>query len=696
MQGSLMEAQVMLFRYEKFLPFAVVLSLLLAGTAVLARGEQSSAGDSASRGFDVANLDTTCKPCDDFYRYATGGWMARNPIPADVPSWGTFRVLGEKNREVLHQILEEAAQKRNAAGSGEQKIGDFYRSCMDTAKIEAQGLEPLQPELARIAAIHDPASLQAELARMQIERFNALFQFVSTQDFKDSTKVIGQASQGGLGLPDRDYYFNGDDRSKELRAAYEKHVAKLFELAGDSADRAAAEAHTVMTLEASLAKASMEKQLLRDPDATYHLMNLAQLKELAPDFSWESYFREIGVPALAAINVGQPDFFKEISREICAVPLDDWKIYLRWHLLHGSAPALSDTFVQEDFDFYGRKLTGSKEIPARWKRCSDSTDALLGEALGQVYVARAFPPEAKARALGMVHNLIAALRADLDTLDWMGPETRKQAIHKLDAITIKIGYPDKWRDYSRLNIDRGSYLENRLRAERFEFQRNMDKIGKPVDLSEWGMTPPTVNSYYNPQLNEIVFPAGALQPPFFDFHADDALNYGAMGAAIGHEITHGFDDQGRKFDADGNLKDWWTAEDEKNFKARAQCIEKQFDAYVVEGDLHENGKLVLSESIADFGGLTIAHAALRRSHAGKPEPAPIDGLTTEQRFFLGWAQVWESNLRPEFARLRARTSVFPLPQFRTNGPLSNMDPFAKAYSCKAADPMIRTERCKIW
>jgi putative endopeptidase len=469
----------------------------------------------------------------------------------------------------------------------------------------------------------------------------------------------------------------------------------MFELLGDPPEKAAAESNTVMRIETILAKSSMDNVQLRDPNAIYHKMTLAQVKELTPEFPWEGYLHGVGQRNVTELNIGQPVFFKELNRQLTATPLDDWKTYLRWHLIDATAAGLSTPFVEENFDFKGRILTGAKEIQPRWKRCVQSTDRNLGEALGQVYVKKYFPPEAKARALEMVHNLIAALRDDLRTLDWIGAETRKQAATKLDAFAVKIGYPDKWRDYSGLPIDRSSYVDDLLRAQRFEFQRDLGKIGKPVDRTEWGMTPPTVNAYNNGQLNEIVFPAGILQPPFYDPKADDAFNYGGMGAAIGHEITHGFDDEGRQFDLHGNLKDWWSPEDAKNFEERAKCVIQQFDAYVVEGDLHENGKLVVGESIADLGGLTIAYAAYEKSLQGKARPV-LDGFTPEQRFFLGWARVWAANVRPEFARLMANTNPHPLPRFRTNGPLSNFSAFAQAYGCKKDDPMVREHVCRIW
>jgi putative endopeptidase len=667
---------------------------LLAASLVFA----TPAGTLAEAGFDPANLDHTCKPCNDFNQFANGGWMAHNPIPAAYPSWGSFNILAEKNRDELRGILEDAAKAGAPQGSNEQKIGDYYASCMDESGIEAAGLKPLDEELERIAAIKDTAGLRDEVFHLQGYGVNALFKVDSTQDFKNSTQVIGEIDQGGLGLPDRDYYTREDDKSKQLREEYVKHVGRMFELMGDETATAEAEAKTVMEIETQMAKASLTKVQRRDPHALYHPMDVAEIKALAPAFSWEDYFTQATLTGKGHLNVATPDFFKEVSRLLNDTSLADWKTYLRWHLIHAAAPRLPAKFVDENFNFYGKTLTGTKEILPRWKRCVRSTDDALGEALGQVYVRKYFPPQAKARALEMVHNLEAALREDIQNLPWMGPETKKQALIKLDAIVNKIGYPDKWRDYSALKIDRGSYVLNALRAGRFEFDRDLAKVGKPVDRTEWGMSPPTVNAYYNPQLNEIVFPAGILQPPFFSPDSDDAFNYGGMGAVIGHELTHGFDDQGSQFDAQGNLRNWWTPEDRKNFEARAECIVKQFSGFEVEKGLFENGKLVEGESIADLGGLNLAYAAYEMSLRGKPRPPVIGGFTPEQRFFLGWAQVWANNMRPEFARMLTNVDPHPLARFRVTAPLTNLPAFAKAFSCQPGDAMVRpaNERCAIW
>jgi len=675
---------------------AVVCVLALALTSIGLRASSGAADKAGSWGFDTANLDKSCKPCDDFYQFAMGGWMKANPIPPEYSTFGSFTRLADQNQQNLRNILEDAAKTNAIPGSNEQKIGDFYAGCMDTAAIDAAGTKPLEPELTRIANVTNIAGLQAEAERLHSIGIGAFFRFSSRQDLKDSTVVIGGASQGGLGLPERDYYLRGDDKSRLLRDAYVKHIANMLGMLGDPADTSATEAAAILKIETALAAASTKNTDLRDPEKNYHMMTLADLNTLTPNFSWEAYFKAAGHPELKHINVGQPEFFKALDAQLTASPLDDWKAYLRWHLLNTAAQALPEKFVAEEFDFRGKTLTGAKEIQPRWKRCAQATDRALGEALGQVYVQRYFPPESKARALEMVHNLIAALRDDLQTLSWMSPATRAQATAKLQAFAVKIGYTDKWRDYSALKIERSAYLQNGFRAAAFESARRLDKIGKPVDRTEWGMTPPTVNAYNSSSMNEIVFPAGIMQPPFYDPKADDAVNYGGMGAVIGHEITHGFDDEGSKFDGHGNLNDWWTAEDRKNFDERASCVEKQFDGYEVEPGLHQNGKLVLGESIADLGGLAIAYAAYEKSLEGKPRPKELDGFTAEQRFFLGWAQVWGANQRPEAARLQTKTNPHPLSRFRGNGAPSNLVEFARAFGCKKGDAMVREQACKIW
>lgn len=665
----------------------VVAALLAFPAAGLSPGEG---------GFEPSDMDTTAPACGDFYRYAVGGWLQKNPIPADYPSWGAFNELAERNRDALRQILERLATTPGPAGSEERKLGDFYASCMDEATIEAQGVKPLAAELHRIAAIGTLPELTAEISRLQTYGVNAVFQFGSEPDRKDSANVISTAAQGGLGLPERDYYTKTDKESKELRSRYVSHVARTLALAGEKKAAATARAKSVLAFETTLARASMTPIEQRDAVATYNRMNAAGLAKLTPNFSWSGYFRATGAPGEVPVNIQQPKFFQTFSRQLTGQPLSAWKTYLKWQLLSAAAPYLSKAFVDEDFDFNERTLQGTQKILPRWKRCVAATDQAMGFALGRIYVAEHFPPESKARMDELVKNLIAALAEDLATLPWMGEQTRKAALEKLSAFTPKIGYPDKWRDYGALEISRGPYVFNVMAGTLFEFHRDVAKIGKPVDRTEWGMTPPTVNAYYNPLKNEIVFPAGILQPPFFDGKADDALNYGAIGAVIGHEMTHGFDDQGRKFDAHGNLTDWWTRDDASRYEARAACVEKQFSGYEVEPGLPEKGQLVLGESIADLGGLSIAYRAFRKSLEGRPEPPPVDGFSADQRLFLAWARVWAANDRPEFARLMVNTNPHPLDRFRAVGPPSNMPEFAKAFSCKAGDAMVRVESCRIW
>ncbi len=688
-------------KLRKFGIAAIFILLASASIGILRAGQSSSkapAAGAADHGVDLSIVDKTCKACEDFYHYAGGIWLAKNPVPAAYPSWGRFNELAERNRELLHQILESAAAEANAAaGSNQRKIGDFYASCMDEKQINAAGAKPLDSEIARIEAIQTVGEVQAEVARLQGMGVGALFVFGSTQDEKNSSQVIGGADQGGLGMPDRDYYTKTDDKSKQLRAQYEEHVAKMLALAGDASGKAAEEARDIVELETKLADSSMTRVDRRDPEKTYHKMSRAELRALTPNWAWEDYFQQIGYTNIDSVDVSAPKFFETMSAALKETPLETWRTYLRWHLLNSAAPYLSDPFVDEDFNFKGRALVGTKELLPRWKRCVSATDRQLGEALGQIYAQKYFPPEAKARALEMVNNLTDALRDDLQTLPWMSPATRKQALAKLAKFNRKIGYPDKWRDYSAYTVDRGPYALNQIRGAQFEFKRDLNKIGKPVDRNEWDMTPPTVNAYYSDEMNEIVFPAGILQPPFFDPKADDASNYGAMGAVIGHEMTHGFDDQGRKFDADGNLRDWWTPEDLKNFNDRAACVEKQFDNYTVQDDIHENGKLVLGESIADLGGLNLAYRALQKAEKGKKSPL-IGGLTPDQRFFLSYAQIWASNDRPEFERLMVNTNPHPLGRFRAIAAPSNMPEFANAFECKAGDSMSRPSavRCQIW
>ncbi len=653
---------------------------------------------SAARAFDRSSLDTTCAPCSDFFRFANGGWLARTEIPAAFPTWGSFNELYVRNLDVLHDVLEAAAKDGAAPrGSNRRMLGTFYGTCLDSAAADAAGVGPLRPALDRIARVSSTADLQTEVARLQRIGARVLFSFTAGPDAKRSSEVIAEAGQGGLGLPDRDYYTKTDSASERLKQAYVAHVARMLELGGAGADEAGAAAQRIMALESELASASMTRVEQRDPNAVYHKMSVAELGALSPAIAWPEYFAAVGAPAVSALNVRQPGFFKRLSDLVRERPIDDWRWYLRWHLLERTAPWLGTSFADEAFRFQ-QLLTGVKEQQPRWRRCVQATDNALGEALGQEYVARTFGPDAKRRALEMVHNLEAVMRDRLHALEWMSDATRQQALAKLAAYANKIGYPDRWRDYAGLAVEPGPFVANLLSASEFDTGQRLAEIGKPVDRSRWGMTPPTVNAYYNPRMNEIVFPAGILQPPFFNPDADDAINYGGMGAVIGHELTHGFDDAGRQYDADGNLRDWWTQADGDRFKAQAQLVVDQFGGYVAVDTLHVNGRLTLGENLADLNGLRIAYAAFERSLAGKPRPALIDGFTPEQRFFLGWARIWREKYRDAYARLMVGTNPHSPPRWRVDGPLSNMSEFAQAFACRAGDEMVRADsvRPRIW
>jgi endothelin-converting enzyme/putative endopeptidase len=647
-----------------------------------------------TRSLDLTAIDTRTEACTDFYQYACGNWLARNPIPADQSSWGRFAELAERNRVLLRDVLETARGKQSRSPV-EQKIGDYYGACMDESGIEAKGVAPLKPGLARIAAIPNKAALAEELVRLHRIGVPALFRFTSTQDYKDATEVIAEADQAGLGMPDRDYYLKDDAKSAEIRKQYLAHVQRMFELLGENAETAAAKAKRVMELETALARGSMDRVSRRDPANTYHRMTVEEFVQLMPSFDLKKYLATIGAPALKTLNVASPGFFKAVEAELQRTTLDDLRTYLTWHYVMEAGPFLPKAFVDEWFNFYARVLRGQKEQRPRWKRCVMYADSDLGEALGQKYVEVTFGGDAKERMLKLVRGLEKALERDIQQIDWMTPTTRKRALEKLHAVTNKIGYPEKWRDYSPLEVRASDALGNSHRANTFEFQRQLNKIGKPVDKKEWHMSPPTVNAYYDPQNNNINFPAGILQPPFFDPKIDDAVNLGAIGAVIGHELTHGFDDQGRQFDAEGNMTDWWTAQDAKEFEKRAECIAQQYGDYTAVADVKLNGKLTLGENVADNGGLRIAYMALMDLLAGKTSPK-IDGYTPEQRFFLGWAQVWCTADRDETARLRAITDPHSPGKYRVNGTLSNMPEFQKAFGCKAGQPMVSPNACRVW
>jgi putative endopeptidase len=674
----------MLIRSFRFvIALAIILSIY---TGILAQ----------SSGFDTSRMDRSAEACDDFFQYANGTWLKNTQIPADRATYGSFEMLRDRNIDALHNILEEASKTKSPKGSDLQMIGDYYATCMDEAAIEAAGLKGLDPLFKQIDGIKDNQGLVATLAQFHRAGIPAVFGFGAAPDLNKSTMNIANTGQGGLSLPNKEYYTKTDDKSKELRDKFVAHMTKMFEMAGDDSAQAAANAATVMKLQMRLAMASRTPVENRNPKLSDNKMTLADADKISPNLNWEAYIAKRGAPAVTEINVGNPTFLKEVSAMLTDVSIDEWKVYLRWHVLSSAASALSKKFVDENFDFFGRTLTGAKEQQPRWRRCVAAVDGTLGEALGMQYVKRHYTPAMKKRMDELIDNLMAALHDRITHLEWMGDETKKQATKKLAAFGRKIGYPDKLRGYAGLEIARRSYLENVRRSAEFLIARNLKDIGQPVDLTRWGFTPPTVNASYNPQFNQITFPAGILQPPFFNFAADDALNYGGIGGVIGHEITHGFDDQGSQFDADGNLKMWWTAEDRAKFEERANCVVKQFNEFEVQPGLFLNGRLTLGENIGDFAGLTVSYQALMKSLEGKPRPANIDGFTPEQRFFLGWAQVWAGKYTPEAERQQVAGNPHSLPRWRVNGPLSNMPEFARAFGCKAPAKMMRPNACVIW
>ena len=681
----------------------VLLSLLgasVAGNPVAAQtppADKPATSFPYTPGLDVNAMDKTADPCVDFYQYTCGGWMKNNPVPADQPRWSVYGKLGQDNQRYLWGILDELAAKQQGRNVRQQKIGDYFAACMDEGAVEKLGAKPLAPMLGQVNAMKSKRELPALLARLQLNTADAgfFFGFGSNQDFADSNKVIAFATAGGLSLPDRDYYLKPEDKSKEIRAQFVAHVARMFQLLGDHADAAKRNAAKVMEMETSLATASLSRVDRRDPRKLFHNMDAKGLKALTPGFEWGAYLRVAGLGKLNAFNVTEPEFFQALEKLLQSSSLDDIKTYLRWHLAHASAQHLSTPFVNESFGFFSKTLRGVPELKPRWKRCVALVDGQLGEALGQEFVGRAFSADLKKKTLHMTKQIEQAMEADLKQLTWMSDATKKKAIEKLHSVVNKIGYPDKWRDYSALAVKRNDYIGNVQRGNIFESRRDLAKIGKPLDRGEWAMTPPTVNAYYNAQMNDINFPAGVLQPPLYDPKMDDAPNYGNTGGTIGHELTHGFDDEGRQFDAKGNLKDWWTEKDNKEFNDRAQCIVDQYAQYTIVDDIKINSKLTLGEDIADLGGLVLGWMAWQAQIANT-KPESREGFSPEQRFFIGYAQWACENNRPEDLRDRALTNPHSPGKYRVNGLVINMPEFEKAFSCKPGQPMVRENRCKIW
>jgi len=647
-------------------------------------------------GLDVAAMDRTADPCVDFYEYSCGGWRKMNPIPADQTSWSVYGKLYEDNLNYLRGILEEAAAAKDR-DAVTQKIGDYYASCMDETAVEKLGAQPLDPELSAIRNLKSKKDLASLIATLQLQGTSVLFNARPSQDPDNSDEMIVDVSQGGLGLPDRDYYIKDDAKSKETRERYLQHVQKMFELIGDSPDAAAKNAATVMRLETSLAQASLTRVERRDPYKQKHKMSVPELYKIAPDFNWNAYFAAGHAPKFDILNVGWPDFFKDVNAQVKSNSLPEWKAYLRFHLANSRAPYLSSTFVNEDFAFYRQYLRGAKELQPRWKRCVRYVDRDLGEALGQAYVRKTFGPELKAATLDMTRRIEDAMALRIEQLEWMSPATKQQALNKLHAIRNKVGYPDIWRDYTSVKIVPADFYGNNTRAVEFEFHRELDKVGKPVDRTEWGMTPPTVNAYYDAQMNDINFPAGVLQPPLYDAKMDAAPNYGNTGSTIGHELTHGFDDEGRQFDAKGNLKDWWTKDDADQFVKHADCVVDQYAQYVVVDDIHINSKLTEGEDVADLGGTILAYIAWKDATKDMTLQER-DGLTPDQRFFIGLAQWACENQRPENQRVNAITDPHSPGKYRINGVVVNMPEFGKAFSCKVSQPMVKPPEkvCHVW
>ncbi len=673
--------------------FIRLVPILTCACMTLAQAQSGSL-----RGIEASDINRAADPCTDFYDFANGKWRAENPIPPEMPRWSRRWAAGESAKDRLHEILTDvSALPPQPKGSIEQLIGDFYGACSDEARANELSAKPVLPLLDEIAQIRDVAGVQRMIARLHAMGVAVPFALAAVSDNHKPADVIAQISASGLGMPDRDYYLKPDARFKEAREKYVAHVATIFRLAGETDSAAAADAISVVRLETRLAEASLDNVALRDPAATDHKMSFSELQRLAPTFNWAAYYKQAGLTP-GSLNVAEPKFLQAFSRDLTAEPVAQWKVYLKWHLLNSAAASLSDDFVREDFAFNEAYLNGATEMKPRWKRCVELTDSLLGEALGKKYVERFFPVEAKMRMQEMVKNLLTAMGETIQGLDWMSEETKRRAAEKLTTFNPKIGYPDRWKDYSEVPISRTSFWDDVLAGRAFNVRDDLSTIGKPVDRGRWGMTPPTSDAYYNPLLNEIVFPAGILQPPAFSMDANDAVNYGAIGVVIGHEISHGFDDQGAKYDAQGRLNDWWTPEDLKKFQSKTACVADQFDNYFVEPGIHHNGKLVLGESIGDLAGAKIAYRAFQIAQRGKEPIAAIDDFTPEQQFFIAWGQFRGDAVRPEFARTMVQGDPHPIGKFRVIGPLSNLPEFAQAFSCKPEAAMVRPAagRCEVW
>jgi len=674
------------------------LSVVFIGVSCSKQNSKAKQGKDDTHGLNLADMDTTVSPGMNFYQYADGGWLKSHPVPADRSSYSSLYQLVENNNRILKSILENASQSHAPEGSVQQKVGDFFASGMDTVSIQKVGLSPIEPLLKRLNTINNRSDLLRMAARLRTEGFGSMYGFYVNQDDKNATKMAAYIAQGGLSLPNKGYYLKNDKRSKKIRHEFIKHVTKMFELMGETAKQAKQKSQIVMNIETRLARHSKTPVQLRDPESNYHKMSLGNLYKLAPNINWKQHLNEMHINHIQSVIVGQPAFMSNLNNMLQHVSIEQWKVYLAWHIIDSAAPYLSSQYEEENFKFYGKELNGQQKMRPRWKRVLSAVNRGVGFDLGKLYVKRAFPPEAKAKALEMVNDIRDAFKERIQNLDWMSPETKKLAVHKLEAIVTKIGYPDKWRDYSELKITRDSYIGNVMRSNVFAYNRMINKLGKPVDRTEWQMTPQTVNAYYNPNMNEIVFPAGFLQPPFFDPKADAALNYGEMGVVMGHEMTHGFDDQGSQYDAKGNLHNWWTKEDRKRFNKRAQALVHEYDQFVVLDSLHLNGKLTVGENIADNGGLSLAFAALQKYYQKHGKPGKIQGFSPNQRFFLAYARIQKANYRPELLENLIRTNPHSPAKYRLIGAIENMSQFYTAFNIKKEDSLYVApdNRANVW